>query len=111
MLIADAVVVSNSPILLLDEIENAGIHRTKAIELLKNYKKIYIFVTHDPFIALMCDYRIVMKNGRIVKVIHSDMEEKYFWFELNKIDCIINKCKENIRDGLKITSKGMETPL
>jgi len=35
LLIADAVVIGNSPIILLDEIENAGIHKTKALELLK----------------------------------------------------------------------------
>src|SRR5512147_1378986 len=35
LLIADAVIIGNSPIILLDEIENAGIHKTKALELLK----------------------------------------------------------------------------
>jgi len=34
-------------------LENAGIHRTKALELLKQYKKIFVFVTHDPRIALL----------------------------------------------------------
>ena len=63
LLIADAVVIGNSPIILLDEIENAGINRTRALELLKNYEKIFIFVTHDPRIALLSDFRIVMKNG------------------------------------------------
>ena len=52
LLIADAVIIGNSPIILLDEIENAGIDRTKALELLKNYKKIFVFVTHDPGIFL-----------------------------------------------------------
>jgi ABC-type lipoprotein export system ATPase subunit len=48
LLIADAVIIGNSPIILLDEIENAGIHRTKALELLKKYDKIFIFVTMIP---------------------------------------------------------------
>ena len=69
LLIADAIIIGNSPIILLDEIENAGIHRTKAIELLKKYKKIFIFVTHDPRIALLSDFRIVMKTGVIQKII------------------------------------------
>ena len=33
LLIADAVIIGNSPIILLDEIENAGIHKTKALDL------------------------------------------------------------------------------
>lgn len=53
LLIADAVIIGNSPIILLDEIENAGIHRTKALKLLKKHKKIFVFVTHDPRIALL----------------------------------------------------------
>lgn len=52
LLIADAIVIGNSPIILLDEIENAGIHRTRALEMLKGYEKVFIFVTHDPRIAL-----------------------------------------------------------
>src|SRR5579863_9860163 len=33
LLIADATIICNTPIVLLDEVENAGIHRTRAIEL------------------------------------------------------------------------------
>ena len=69
LLIADAVIIGNSPIILLDEIENAGIHRTKALELLKQFRKIFVFVTHDPHIALLSDYRIIMKNGSMEKLI------------------------------------------
>ena len=67
LLIADAVIIGNSPILLLDEIENAGIHRTRALELLRQYRKIFIFVTHDPHIALLSDFRIVMANGAMTQ--------------------------------------------
>ena len=67
LFIADAVIIGNSPIILLDEIENAGIHRTRALELLKRYEKIFIFVTHDPRIALLSDLRIIMKNGAMKK--------------------------------------------
>ncbi|MEJ5165641.1 MAG: ATP-binding cassette domain-containing protein [Thermoanaerobaculia bacterium] len=107
LLIADAVVIGNSPILLMDEIENAGIHRTKAIKLLSSYRKIFIFVTHDPFIALMSKYRIVMKNGRVVKIVPSDKEEKEAWEKLNRIDCFLNKIRESIRNGSKIYLKEM----
>lgn len=69
LLIADAVVIGNSPVILLDEIENAGIDRVRALELLRRYKKIFIFVTHDLRITLLSDFRIVMGNGSMLKVI------------------------------------------
>jgi len=47
----------------IDLVENAGIHRTRALELLREHRKIFIFVTHDPRIALLSDYRIVMQGG------------------------------------------------
>ncbi len=68
LLIADATVICDTPIVLLDEVENAGIHRTRAIELLREHRKIFIFVTHDPRIALLSDYRIVMKGGIVTQV-------------------------------------------
>ena len=76
LLIADAVIIGNSPIILLDEIENAGIHKTKALQLLKQYEKIFVFVTHDPTIALFSDFRIIMKNGAMQNIVLSNPEER-----------------------------------
>jgi ABC-type lipoprotein export system ATPase subunit len=78
LLIADATIICNTPIVLLDEVENAGIHRTRALELLREYRKIFIFVTHDPRIALLSDYRIVMQNGIVTSVLHTDDNERRF---------------------------------
>ena len=61
LLIADATVICSTPVVLLDEVENAGIHRTRAVQLLRQHRKIFIFVTHDPRIALLSDFRIVMQ--------------------------------------------------
>jgi ABC-type lipoprotein export system ATPase subunit len=99
LLIADAVIIGNSPIILLDEIENAGIHRTKALELLKGYNKIFVFVTHDPRIALLSDLRIVMKNGAMQKIIYTNQEEKNAAIELKLIDDIMLELRNNIRAG------------
>ena len=99
LLIADAVIIGNSPILLLDEIENAGIHRTTAIELLKKYKKIFIFVTHDPRIALLSDFRIVMKNGAMQKMIVTGEEEQRVAEEIKKIDDLMLYFRSHIRAG------------
>jgi len=99
LLIADAVVIGNSPIILLDEIENAGIHRTKALELLKKYKKIFVFVTHDPCIALMSDFRIVMKNGAMQQLIHTRQEEKKVVYKMKQIDDMMLDFRQIIRSG------------
>ncbi len=102
LLIADAVVIGNSPIILLDEIENAGIDRGRALELLKNYKKIFVFVTHDPGIALMSDFRIVMKNGTMTKLVHSDRAERAAAEEIRRLDEVVLRLRRLIRDGEKV---------
>ena len=69
LMIADTAILSKSPIVLIDEIENAGIDRRKALELLVSQDKIVLMATHDPLLALMADRRIVIKNGGIHKII------------------------------------------
>ncbi|MDD5196387.1 MAG: ATP-binding cassette domain-containing protein [Candidatus Omnitrophica bacterium] len=103
LMIADAVVIGESPIILLDEIENAGIHRIKVLELLKQYKKIFIFVTHDPRITLLSDFRIVMKNGAMQKVIATNGEEKKVVEQVKKIDDLLLRLRAYIRNGEIIT--------
>ena len=111
LLIADAVTIGNSPIILLDEIENAGIHRTKALELLKRYEKIFIFVTHDPRIALLSDFRIVMQNGAMVKIIEAHDEELRVAEEIKKLDDLILHFRKLIRDAERLTENIMEERL
>lgn len=107
-LIADAVIIGNSPIILLDEIENAGIHKTKALQLLKQYEKIFVFVTHDPTIALFSDYRIIMKNGAMQKIVVSNAEERIAADKLKKFDDITLHFRGLIRVGEEITEKQFE---
>jgi ABC-type lipoprotein export system ATPase subunit len=111
LLIADAVVIGNSPIILLDEIENAGIHRTKALDLLKKYEKVFIFVTHDPRIALLSDFRIVMKNGGMRKTIVTGQEEKRVVEEIKKMDDLLLEFRMYIRDGQELTEELLENRL
>ncbi len=111
LLIADAVVIGNSPIILLDEIENAGINRTKALELLRNYKKIFIFVTHDPRITLLSDFRIVMKNGCIEDLIYTTDEEKEAVKRIKKLDDLLLELRTLIRDGKKIRESDIDKNL
>lgn len=76
LMISDTANLSKSPIVLIDEIENAGIDRKKAVELLMSQDKIVIISTHDPTLALMADKRIVIKNGGIYKIIETSVNER-----------------------------------
>ena len=107
LLIADAVIIGNSPIILLDEIENAGIHRTKALELLKKYRKIFIFVTHDPRITLLSDFRIVMKGGAMQDLITTEEEERRVAEEIRKLDDLLLGFRTQIRDGGRLEEKDL----
>ncbi|NIP73819.1 MAG: ATP-binding cassette domain-containing protein [Gammaproteobacteria bacterium] len=99
LLIADAVIIGNSPIILLDEIENAGIDRVKALELLRRYKKVFIFVTHDLSIALLSNYRLVMRGGAMQKLIYTEEEEKRIAERIRVLDELILHLRERIRAG------------
>jgi ABC-type lipoprotein export system ATPase subunit len=111
LLIADAVIVGNSPIVLLDEIENAGIDRTRALELLRGYRKIFIFVTHDPRIALLSDFRIVMRNGAMQKVFVTTGEERLVVEEIKKLDDLLLDFRSLIRTGNQISQSDLEERL
>jgi ABC-type lipoprotein export system ATPase subunit len=108
LLIADAVIVGNSPILLLDEIGNAGINRMRALELLRQYRKIFVFVTHDPYIPLLSDFRIVMANGSMTKVIRSGEAERRLAQRVRKADDLLSHFRDRIRGGGQFTGDELE---
>ena len=99
LMIADTAILSTSPIVLIDEIENAGIDRKRALNLLVNEEKIVLMATHDPSLALMADKRIVIKNGGIYKVNETGSKEKEVLKELEKMDKIINTMRAKLRNG------------
>lgn len=99
LMIADTAILSTSPIVLIDEIENAGIDRKRALNLLVNEEKIVLMATHDPSLALMADKRIVIKNGGIYKVIETGSKEKEVLKELEEMDKIINRMRTKLRTG------------
>lgn len=111
LMITDAVVIGNSPIILLDEIENAGIDRIRAVELLRQYKKIFIFVTHDLRITLLSDFRIVMKNGAMQKVVLTGDEEKRVAKEIIKLDDLRVDLRNQIRLGKTLNEEDVEERL
>lgn len=99
LMIADTAILSASPIVLIDEIENAGIDRKKALRLLVSSEKIVLMATHDPTLALMGDIRIVIKNGGIWKIINASEEEKGLLSKLENMDKIIQRMRNSLRVG------------
>lgn len=102
LMISDTANLSKSPIVLIDEIENAGIDRKKAVELLMSQDKIVIISTHDPSLALMADKRIVIKNGCIYKIIETSENERKILNKLEGIDEYLETLRNNLRNGQKI---------
>ena len=104
LMIADTAILSSSPIVLIDEIENAGIDRKKALELLVSADKIVLMATHDPTLALIAIKRVIIKNGGIAKIIETTPEEKEILKELDKMDEKIQKMRANLRNGEILSS-------
>nr|WP_319397249.1 ATP-binding cassette domain-containing protein [uncultured Desulfobacter sp.] len=99
LMIADVAYLSASPVVLIDEIENAGIDRVKAISLLLNKEKIVLIATHDPLLALSCDRRIVIKNGGIADVVKTLATEKNSAVCLADLDKKLGLLRERVRKG------------
>ncbi len=75
LMIADIALICDSPIVLIDEIENAGIDKIKALNALIDNQKMVLIVTHDPHTALMSEQRIIMKNGGVHKLVQKTQAE------------------------------------
>jgi len=99
LMIADTAILSTSPIVLIDEIENAGIDRKRALNLLLTEEKIVLMATHDPSLALMATKRVVIKNGGIHQIIQTTPEEKSMLIKLEKMDRFIQEMRTSLRQG------------
>ncbi|HJJ36914.1 MAG TPA: ABC transporter ATP-binding protein, partial [Methanocorpusculum sp.] len=107
LMISDTALMSSSPIILIDEIENAGIDRRKALELLSGGDKIILMSTHDPLLALNGDRRIVISNGGIAAVLETTAEERESLSMLEEIDAVIQNARNTLRYGRRIEKEMM----
>lgn len=105
LMIADTAYMSDSPIVLIDEIENAGIDRRRALFLLAKREKIVFISTHDPMLALSANKRIVIKNGGISQVIETSKVEKQSLKAIEKLDNTLLTLRNSLRSGELITAK------
>lgn len=106
LMIADTAYMSNSPIVLIDEIENAGVDRLKAIRLLADQNKIILISTHDPLLAISARKRIVIKNGGIYKILETDAAEQRSFARIQQLDTILFNLRKELRAGHKINLGG-----
>lgn len=106
LMIADTAYISASPVVLIDEIENAGIDRRQAVEILARREKIVFISTHDPLLALGADKRIVIKNGSVDKILETTEEEKRCLDVVEKLDGTLYRLRKSLRRGDRI---GMKT--
>jgi ABC-type lipoprotein export system ATPase subunit len=102
LMIADTAILSSSPIVLIDEIENAGIDRKKALKFLVGEEKIVLMATHDPILALMADKRIIIENGGIKDILMTTEEETELLAQLEKVDVFLQEKRQELRHGKQL---------
>ncbi len=102
LMIADTAVLSASPVVLIDEIENAGIDRQQALEILIQQEKIVLMATHDPILALMGDRRVIIANGAMSQVIEPSEQEKANLTELRELDARLMGLRHRLRRGERL---------
>jgi ABC-type lipoprotein export system ATPase subunit len=102
LMIADTAFMSSSPVVLIDEIENAGIDRRQAVKVLAKEDKIVLIATHDPLLALSADKRVVIRNGGIWKTLETAAGEKNLLDEIEQMDNTMQRLRNKLRAGEQI---------
>ena len=85
--------------MLVDEIENAGIDRRRALELLLANNKIVLMATHDPLLALQAERRLVVRNGGVQAIVDRSETELELLLELEVMDTRVQSVRNRLRRG------------
>ncbi len=102
LMIADVACLGQTPVVLLDEIENAGIHKTAALRLFSERGKILLLASHDPLLILQAQSRVVIRNGGMVQVVRPAPEERECVHELLAMDLRMAELRSRLRAGLPV---------
>ena len=102
LMIADVAKLCASPIVLVDEIENAGIDRCKAISLLTGSGKVVLVATHDPLLALLAARRLVFASGAVAAVLETSPAERETLAALTALDARLTAAREALRHGRSV---------
>ncbi len=102
LMVADVSLISNAPIVLIDEVENAGIDRLEALHILKGRGKIVLLASHDPMLILMADRRVIMKNGGMDRLLETTSDERRILQRLLRIEQSTSCLRDHLRGGSAI---------
>ncbi len=102
LMIADAAHLSPKPVVLIDEIENAGVDRLRALSLFVEKRKIVLLSTHDPLLALSGTCRLVIGNGAVRDVIEPSPLERENCRKLVDWDRCLVRMRERLRHGERL---------
>ena len=102
LMIADVALLSASPVVLIDEIENAGVDRQRALDLLVGQDKIVLISTHDPLLALRGHRRVVIRHGGIAEVIDTSARERANLARIAAVDATLAAIRQRLRAGERI---------
>ena len=108
LMVADTALVCRSPIVLIDEIENAGIDRRAAFNLLLSQEKIVLSATHDPLLALLAPRRLCMRHGAMHSLHLRTREEEAILADLEALDDIHAAIRGQLRHGQRIVPIHLE---
>ncbi|MBF0513722.1 MAG: ATP-binding cassette domain-containing protein [Desulfovibrionaceae bacterium] len=99
LMIADTALLSWSPALLIDEIENAGVDKRRALDLLLASDKIVVIATHDPVLALSADRRLVFEHGAVRMTVVRTGEERDILARLSEMERETTRVRALLRKG------------
>lgn len=102
LMIADVALLSRSPIVLVDELENAGVDRRRSLDLLLGSGKIVLVATHDPLLMLMGGRRLAMSGGAVERVIVRTSLEEGVLAELAQVEAGVAALRDDLRGGQSI---------
>ena len=70
--------------------------------------KIVLIATHDPILSLMAPKRIVIRNGRIDKILHRNEREEAVLLLAEKKDQELMRLRNKIRRGERVSITTLE---
>jgi len=102
LMVADTVLVSRCPVVLIDEIENAGIDRREALAFLLSRDVAAVVATHDPLIALGAQRRLVMAGGAMSALLARTPAEEELRERLDVVQARHEALQARLRGGLPL---------
>jgi len=99
LMIADIALIAEARVVLIDEVENAGIDKYAALQVLSRAGKFTLMATHHPVLMLMAHTRVVMGGGGMRGVLATSAVERDRLVELRRLDDRLAQVRDLLRQG------------